>query len=404
MWTRPAAERLRTLARRFPSVLILGARQVGKTTLARQTFPGHAYVDLEEPATRGRFQDEPTFHLERAGARPVILDEVQAVPAVLAALRGLIDRAPRRHGRFVLLGSAQPTLVRGVSESLAGRVGILELDPLTASETSHGRPVRRWDAVWLRGGFPGALTGDFRDWWEAYLRTYVERDLPHLGVGADPLLLRRLLVMLAHAQGGLLNASTFGQSLGVTYHTVQRYLDILEQTFLIRRLPPYFRNVGKRLTKAAKVYLRDTGLLHHLLNLRSLGAVEEHPVYGHSFETFVLEEIIRRERLRHPHTQMFFWRTARGAEVDLVLDRGSTRLLVEVKVGRGDAPAVLRMLTQSMEDIGATRAWVISQAPGIEVVAPRIERRGVMNMVEWLPDAGRGGRRRGRRSSELPAR
>ncbi len=118
-------------------------------------------------------------------------------------------------------------------------------------------------------------------------------------------------------------------------------------------------------------------------------------MYGHSFETFVLEEIIRRERLQHPHTQVFFWRTARGAEVDLVLDRGSTRLLVEVKVGRGDAPAVLRMLTQSMEDIGATRAWVISQAPGIEVVKPRIERRGVMNMVEWLPDAGRAGRRRG---------
>jgi len=197
--------------------------------------------------------------------------------------------------------------------------------------------------------------------------------------------------MLAHAQGGLLNASTFGQSLGVSYHTVQRYLDILEQTFLIRRLPPYFRNVGKRLTKAAKVYLRDTGLLHHLLNVRSLAALETHPVYGHSFETFVLEEIIRRERLRHPHTQVFFWRTARGAEVDLVLDRGSTRLLVEVKVGRGDTPAVLRTLAQSMKDIGATRAWVISQAPGVEALARGIERRGVTDMIEWLPPARGGG-------------
>ncbi len=398
MWTRLAGERLRTLARRFPSVLILGARQVGKTTLARRTFPAHAYVDLEEPATRLRFHEEPTFQLERYGSKPIILDEVQAVPAVLAVLRGLIDRAPHRRGRFVLLGSAQPTLVRGVSESLAGRVGILELDPLTATEASHGRPVRRWDAVWLRGGFPGALAGDFRDWWEAYLRTYVERDLPHLGVGADPLLLRRFLIMLAHAQGGLLNASTFGQSLGVSYHTVQRYLDILEQTFLIRRLAPYFRNVGKRLTKAAKVYLRDTGLLHHLLNVRSLAALEAHPVYGHSFETFVLEEIIRRERLRHPHTQVFFWRTARGAEVDLVLDRGSTRLLFEIKVGRGDPPAVLRTLTQSMKDIGATRAWVISQAPGVAAVARGIERRGVTDMLEWLPPVHGGARprRRGR--------
>ena len=396
MWTRLAAERLRTLSRRFPAVLILGARQVGKATLARQTFPAFAYLDLEEPATRARVQHEPTFHLDRYSATPVILDEVQAVPTVLAVLRGLIDRLPRRHGRFLLLGSAQPTLIRGVAESLAGRVGILELDPLTAAETGHGRPIRPWETVWLRGGFPGALTADFRDWWEAYLRTYVERDLPHLGVGADPLLLRRFLTMLAHAQGGLFNASTFGQSLGVSYHTAQRYLDILEQTFLVRRLAPYFRNVGKRLTKAAKVYLRDTGLLHHLLNLSSLSAVEDHPVYGHSFETFVLEDLVRRERLRHPHTQVFFWRTARGAEVDLVLDRGSTRLLVEIKVGRGDTPAVVRTLTQSMQDVGATRAWVISQAPGVEVIAPGIERRGVTDMLEWLPAMQAGGRRRRR--------
>jgi hypothetical protein len=396
MWTRLAAARLRALWRRFPAVLILGARQVGKTTLARQTFPALAYVDLEEPATRLRFHNEPTFHLERYASTAVILDEVQTVPAVLATLRGLIDRAPRRHGRFLLLGSAQPTLIRGVSESLAGRVGILELDPLTATEVGHGRPVRRWDAVWLRGGFPGALTADFRDWWEAYLRTYVERDLPHLGVGADPLLLRRFLTMLAHTQGGLLNASTFGQSLGVSYHTAQRYLDILEQTFLIRRLPPYFRNVGKRLSKAPKVYLRDTGLLHHLLNLSSLSAVEDHPVCGRSFETFVLEEIIRRERLRHPHTQAFFWRTARGAEVDLVLDRGSARLLVEIKVGRGDTPAVLRTLTQSMEDIDATRAWVIGQAAGVEMVARGIERRGVTDTFEWLPPTRVGGSQRRR--------
>jgi hypothetical protein len=375
--------------------LVLGARQVGKTTLVRETFPAVAYVDLEEPATRLRFQDDPAFQVARYQSIPVILDEVQAVPAVLAALRGVIDRAPRRHGRFLLLGSAQPTLIRGVSESLAGRVGILELDPLTATEAAHGRPLRRWDTVWLRGGFPSALSGNFRDWWEAYLRTYVERDLPHLGIGADPLLLRRFLTMLAHAQGGLLNASTFGQSLGVSYHTAQRYLDILEQTFLIRRLPPYFRNVGKRLTKAPKVYVRDTGLLHHLLNLESLGAIEHHPVHGRSFETFVIEEILRRERLRYPHTQAFFWRTARGAEVDLLLDRGSTRLLIEIKVGRGDTPAVLRALTQSMQDVGAARAWIIGQASGVEMVARGIERRGVTDVLEWLPPShvGRAQRR-----------
>src|SRR5438094_10235178 len=278
MWDRLAAARLRRLWRQFPAVLILGARQVGKTTLARQTFPRLPYVDLEEPRSRERFQDDPAFQLERYATAPVILDEAQAVPELFAALRGAIDRQAQKPGRFLLLGSAQPSLIRGVSESLAGRVGVLDLDPLTTAEARSGTPRRAWPALWLRGGFPGALRGDFRDWWEGYLRTYVERDLPQLGVGADPLLLRRLLTMLAHAQGGLLNASALGQSLGVSYHTVQRYLDVLEQTFLVRRLPPYHRNVRKRLVKAPKVYLRDTGLLHHLLNLPSADDVASHPV------------------------------------------------------------------------------------------------------------------------------
>jgi len=276
MWDRLAAVRLRRLWRQFPAVLILGARQVGKTTLARQTFPRLPYVDLEEPRSRERFQDDPAFQLERYATTPVILDEAQAVPELFAALRGAIDRQAQKPGRFLLLGSAQPSLIRGVSESLAGRVGVLDLDPLTTAEARSGTPRRAWPALWLRGGFPAALRGDFRDWWEGYLRTYVERDLPQLGVGADPLLLRRLLTMLAHAQGGLLNASALGQSLGVSYHTVQRYLDVLEQTFLVRRLAPYHRNVRKRLVKAPKVYLRDTGLLHHLLNLPSADDVASH--------------------------------------------------------------------------------------------------------------------------------
>jgi predicted AAA+ superfamily ATPase len=156
----------------------------------------------------------------------------------------------------------------------AGRVGILELDPLTAAEAQTGKQGRDWKRVWLHGGFPDALGGAFREWWEAYLRTYVERDLPHLGVGAEPLLLRRLLTILAHSQGSLLNSSQLGKALGVSYHTVQRYLDILEQTFLLRRLPPYFRNIGRRLVKSPKLYLRDTGLLHHLLNISSAEELE----------------------------------------------------------------------------------------------------------------------------------
>ena len=192
------------------------------------------------------------------------------MPAIFSALRGLIDRHRKQNGRFLLLGSAHPSLIRKVSESLAGRVGILQLDPFTVAEVAGKTPQRALQNLWLRGGFPDAYLGDFREWWEAYLRTYVERDVPQLGLSADPILLRRLLMMLAHSQGGLLNLSQLGQSLGISYHTVERYVNLLEQTFLVRRLLPYYRNVRKRLVRGPKVYLRDTGLLHHLLNLSTL--------------------------------------------------------------------------------------------------------------------------------------
>lgn len=389
MWDRLAAGRLRALWRQFPAVLIVGARQVGKTTLARRVFPRLAYVDLEEPRTRERFQDDPTFQLERVRPASLVLDEAQAVPALFPALRSAIDRRRTKNGQFLLLGSAQPSLVRHVSESLAGRIAVLELDPLTPSEAASGPPRRPWTAVWLRGGFPDALRRGFREWWESYLRTYVERDLPQLGVGADPLLMRRLLTMLAHAQGGLFNASALGQSLGVSYHTAQRYVDVLEKTFLVRRVPPYHRNVRKRLVKAPKLYVRDTGLVHHLLNLDTIGQVAAHPVAGASFETFVIEDLVRRERLARPHTQVYFWRTATGAEVDLVLDRGSERVLVEVKSGRGDRPSVVRGLGQAIEDVGASAAWIIDQGSDIDTLAPRIARRGIEHALTWLPPAGK---------------
>ena len=227
MWNRLHSPRLRALARQFPAVLILGPRQVGKTTLTRAAFPQAPYLDLEQPGVRQLFTADPLFQIEsrlpgKSGA--LVLDEVQCVPEIFAALRGLIDRDRRRNGRFILLGSAQPTLIRQVSESLAGRVGILELDPLTVAEVAPGTPKRAWTDLWLRGGFPDALRGNFREWWEAYLRTYLERDLPQLGVRADPLFLRRLLTMLAHAQGGMLNASSLGASLGVSHHTTGTYI------------------------------------------------------------------------------------------------------------------------------------------------------------------------------------
>ena len=393
MYTRLCAERLSHLARQFPAVLILGARQVGKTTLARQVFPGHTYLDLEDPTTRALFAEDPRFQLDARQSQGLVLDEAQRLPVLFDALRGAVDADRQRMGRFVILGSAQPTLVRQVAESLAGRVGILELAPLTVQEASTGsQPVKDFEQLWLCGGFPDALGaagrgGHFRDWWEAYLRTYVERDLPAMGVGSDPLVMRKLMTMLAHSQGGMANLSQFAAALGCSQPTVARYVDILEQSFLLRRLPPYFRNVGKRLVKAPKLYLRDTGLLHHLLNIDSLDALSSHPIRGASWETFVLEDLLRREALAHPHALPHFWRTAGGAEADLLLERSGALHAVEIKTARATSPYLARGLRAIMEDTGAITATVIDQGQGVDPLAPGVTRRGFAADTGWLPAA-----------------
>jgi len=376
MFERLALARLHEVAAHFPVVAILGARQVGKTTLARAAFPEFGYVDLEDPRTAARFRDDPRFVLDEAGGPGLILDEAQADPSLFAALRGAVDEQRQARGRFVLLGSAQPGLVRGIAESLAGRVAIVDLDPLTACEALSGGAPQNWRTLWLKGGFPDALRGDFRAWWDAYLRMLLERDLPQYGVAADPLFLRRFLTMLAHQHGGLLNASALGSSLGVSHHAIQRHLDVLESVFLVRRLAPWFRNVGKRLTKAPKVYLRDTGLLHHLLNISSADELANHPSRGASWEGFVIEDVLRRERIAHPSTQPWFWRTAAGAEIDLLLDRGAERIAIEIKAGRGDDARALRSLRNALPDVETSRAWIVDQAPGIARLGPNIARAG----------------------------
>jgi len=391
MYLRLALDRLHALARQFPAVLILGARQVGKTTLARQAFASHTYLDLEDPATHALFAEDPRFQLDARRSRGLVLDEAQRLPALFDALRGAIDAERQQMGRFVILGSAQPTLVRQVAESLAGRVGILELSPLTLQEISTEMPAdSTMQRLWLCGGFPDALGADargghFRDWWEAYLRTYVERDLPTMGVGADPVLMRKLLTMLAHAQGGMANLNQLAAALGCSQPTVARYVDILEQSFLLRRLPPYYRNVGKRLVKSPKLYLRDTGLLHHLLNIDSLAVLDSHPIRGASWETLVLEDLLRREALAHPHSAAHFWRTASGAEVDLLLERSGALHAVEFKTARATSPYLARGLRAIMADTGAATATVIDQGSGSDPLAPGVERRGFAASAQWLP-------------------
>lgn len=385
MFPRLATARLRHLAHRFPALVVLGPRQAGKTTLAALAFPELPRLDCEEPATADllRRETRPAIAARERGG--LVLDEAQAVPAVFAALRGLIDQDRRRNGRFIVLGSAQPDLVRGVSESLAGRAAIVDLAPLAACEAQAGDPPFDWRSLWLKGGFPDALQGEHREWWEAYLRMLLERDLPQYGVSADPVFMRRLLTMLAHAQGGLANASRFGASLGVSFQTVQRHLDVLERVFLLRRLPPYFRNIGKRLVKTPKLYLRDSGLVHHLLGIRTAEDLDAHPVRGASWEGFVIEDLLRRESFAHPGSGAYFWRTAAGAEADLLLERGAARSIVEVKTAYGGSGRTVRSLREAMQDVAVEQAWIVDQGRGIERLDTAIARAGFETLIEGVP-------------------
>lgn len=379
-WSRLAQKRLLELSEQFPAVVLLGSRQVGKTTLVRESFPEAVYRDLESPLVRLRFSEDPAHEVSQLGGL-TILDEAQSVPQIFAALRGEIDaRRSDRTCHFYILGSAQPALVRGISESLAGRVGILNLDPLTPCET--GLPVPEH---WLKGGFPEALRGDFRAWWEPYLEAVLQRDLAAYGYRPDAFFLRRLLTMLAAQQGGLLNLSALGNALGVNYHAVKHGLHLLEGVFLIRRLAPYYRNIGKRLVKSPRVYLRDTGLLHHLLNIGTSGELDLHPVRGASWEGFVMEDLIRREHLSRPYTQFFFWRTATGHEADLIMDRGNERIAIEVKSNSGTNPHDAKRLEGVLDDIGATRGYLLGMGAPSEKISSRVSNISLDTDPSWMP-------------------
>jgi predicted AAA+ superfamily ATPase len=359
---------------------VLGARQVGKTTLAKSSFPTAAYKDIESPLLRLRFSEDPTHELGQLGEM-TILDEAQTVPALFPALRGAIDaRRSDRKCHFCILGSAQPALVQAVSESLAGRIGLLELDPLTAAET--GLPIA---THWLAGGFPEALRGDFRSWWEPYLDTVLQRDLAAYGLRPNAIFLRRLLTMLAAQQGGLLNLSAIGNSLGVNYHTVQHGLDLLEGVFLIRRLPPYFRNIRKRLVKSPRVFIRDSGLLHHLLNISTPHDLDNHPHRGASWEGFVIEDLIRRERLARPFTQFFFWRTATGQEADLVFERGNERIVIEIKANSATNPHDAKKVEAILNDVGANQGWLVGYGGESSQLTSRVRSVSLDFTPDWLP-------------------
>jgi predicted AAA+ superfamily ATPase len=322
---------VRELSRQFPAVLIIGPRQCGKTTLAKNFFTGE-YFDLERPSDQQVFIDDIEFALGRLET-PLIFDEAQTLPELFPVLRSMIDLDRQQTGRYFLLGSVNPALVKHISESLAGRVGIVELTPFLFAEISTLK-IELSD-FWLKGGFPDALREEtntnWQRWQENYLRTFIERDIPRFGVKISSIQIRRLMGMLAHQHGGLFNASDLGRSLGVSYHTISNYLDLMEGHFLVRRLPPYHQNIKKRIVKSAKIYIRDPGVLHYLLGITSERSLLESPKRGSSWEGFMIEQIISIERLERTGSLFYFFRTHAGAEIDLIIDRGSERIGYEFK-------------------------------------------------------------------------
>jgi hypothetical protein len=365
----PRPIHLDQLARRlanFPVVAMLGPRQVGKTTLARQLaaqWQGPVrHFDLEDPDDQARLAD-PAFVL-RPLTGLVVLDEIQTRPDLFPLLRVLADR-PDTPARFLLLGSAAPELLRHTAETLAGRVAFHELDGLALDEIAPDEAGADWlDTRWLRGGFPRALLADdlagSREWRDAFIRTYLERDLPQLGINLPAITLRRFWTMLAHYHGQTWNGSELARALGVSDKTVSRYLDILEGTFMAFRLPPWHANLGKREVKSPKVYVADTGILHSLLGVGGLDDLLAHPKCGASWEGFMLHEVIRRTGAQRG--EVFFWGVHTGAELDLLIHRGDRRLGFEIKLTR--SPKVTPSMRSAREVLGLDQLYVVCHGEG----------------------------------------
>ncbi len=381
MLRRSAQARLAFLRRIFPVVTVVGPRQCGKTTLVRGELARWRYLDLEKPRDWNILTADPEGFLAD-NPRQVIIDEAQRYPELFPLMRHVVDE-DRRPGRFVLTGSAQPRMIRQAGESLAGRVGILELTPFTARELSTRLP---WLAQrWFWGGFPPLYqlksAAAKREWLESYISTFLSQDIPGLGVTVAAPRLRRFWTMAAHMHGQILSLSDLARAMDLSYHTIAHYLDILEGAFVIRRLKPYHANVGKRLVKSPKLYIRDTGILHCLLGLRGPADLEGWPGIGASFEGLVVEELA--VRMAAVGGGIFYWRTQAGAEADLILEVGRRRLAVEIKLGQGLDPRRLAGLKSCMADLRLKRGVVLyggserlKLGHGIEAIPWRDVERG----------------------------
>ena len=348
---------LRARLHTYPAVALIGPRQCGKTTLARSL--GGRYFDLEQEPDRLRVDLE--WEEAAGGPELVVLDEAQAWPEIFPRLRGAIDDDRKRNGRFLLLGSVSPSLMTRVSESLAGRLSVVELTPLLHSELGHDPQRRR---LWLFGGYPdgGVLNGrGFPLWQRDYLNLLVQRDLPNWGLPAHPQTTHRLLLMLAAAHGQEWNASQIGKSLGLSYHTVNSYLDYLEGAFLVRRLPAYHANLRKRIIKRPKVYWRDAGLLHAVLNVRDRNALLSQPWVGASWEGFVIDQTLAALQYTGRTFDAFYLRTSDQREIDLLIRTDTELWAIEIKLTTRPAFSHMARLEANADLVDADRRFLVCQ-------------------------------------------
>jgi predicted AAA+ superfamily ATPase len=362
MIKRRLESQVKEVLKRSPSVALLGPRQVGKTTIAlniSETVPS-VYLDLERRTDLQKVNDIEAFQVENSD-RLIVLDEVQRLPEIFASLRGIIDKERRkgnRAGQFLFLGSASMELLQQSSESLAGRIAYMELYPIDSLEYA-GNSLEKQNMLWVRGGFPESLLSDSDrdslDWRNDFIKTYLERDIPLLGPRIPAETLERFWTMLAHNQGTVLNAAHLARNLDVSGTTIGRYLDLMTDLLLVRKLKPWTANVGKRLVKAPKIYVRDSGITHALLNIPDYNSLLGHPVVGGSWEGFVIENIMSVVPTR---VQPYYYGTPRGAEIDLVLEfPGGEKWAIEIK--RNSSPSVSNGFYTGCEDIQPDRRFVV---------------------------------------------
>ena len=342
----------------FPAVVILGSRQCGKSTLIRmmsEELPEMLYLDLQNRDDYAMLS-EPTLFFRNNADKIVCLDEIQQVPELFSVLRSEIDR-DRRNGRFILLGSASRELLQNTSETLAGRIGLIDMTPFTYEEL-YGSSDFDINRFWLRGGYPDSYLSENDEysslWRESFIRTYIERDIPQFGFQITSRQMLRLMLMIAHNHGQLLNSSKLGESLGITHPTVKRYVDVLEQTYLIRSLPPFFANTKKRIVKSPKIYVRDTGLLHQLLQIRTFNDLLGHPVFGASWEGLVVENVCSSVL----NAEFSFFRSATGEEMDLIVQKNGRVVAIECKAST--APQIAQGFWNAVDIIRPDRTFVVA--------------------------------------------